>query len=361
MNLHQEEITHTAHTAPAAPDTNGAVVRIDALRNFRSVVNKLGGDPDALLRRAQIDPSVLENRNAMIPYRVMVHLLERAAAELERPDFGMQLASIQGGAKVLGPIEVVMKNSRTLGDAFRYCADHVQAYSPAARICLEPDVSERRCFMRFEILLGRLPFQRQAVEQALLLTHHASLEISGGHVGAREIWFSHEALAPLSTYRAHFGCIVRFGQPSNGLFFSNRDLEHHIFDPDPQLYEMATSFIESRFIAINLTISSRVRAQIARTLNAGACTNERIAATLGMHPRTLQRRLREEGHCFEEIKDEVRRDAALRYLGQPGMRLTRVAEMLGYSETSVLSRSCYRWFSTSPKQLRNELTRTGIH
>jgi AraC-like DNA-binding protein len=75
---------------------------------------------------------------------------------------------------------------------------------------------------------------------------------------------------------------------------------------------------------------------------------------LGMHARTLQRRLREEGESFESIKDSVRRDLALRYLRQPAMPLIRVAEMLGYSATSMLSRSCYRWFSASPRQLRGK-------
>jgi AraC-like DNA-binding protein len=339
-----------------AADTSAAVVRVDALRNFREIVTELGGDPVALLSRAQIDPTVLGNRNAVISYRMMVHLLERTAAELNCPDFGMRLANVQGGAKVLGPLEVAMKNSRSVGEAFRYCAEHTQAYSPAAQICFEEDKAEKRTFMRFEILLSRLPYQRQSVEQALLLTHHAASDISGGQVRAREVWFSHEPLAAAAIYRAHFGCVIRFGQSSNGLFFSEADLRYPIADPDPQLYELAACFIDSRFPATSMAMSSRVRTLVTRLLDAGECTSERVAASLGLHPRTLQRRLREEGQCFEAIKDEVRRDVAMRYLGQPDMPLTRVAEMLGYSEASVLSRSCYRWFAASPRQLRNELT-----
>jgi AraC-like DNA-binding protein len=99
-----------------------------------------------------------------------------------------------------------------------------------------------------------------------------------------------------------------------------------------------------------------VRAIIERLLIAGNCTHTGVAAMLGMHPRTLQRRLREEGASFETIKDDVRRDIALRYLKQPAIPLTRVAELLGYSSTSVLSRSCYRWFSASPRQLRGSGT-----
>ena len=91
---------------------------------------------------------------------------------------------------------------------------------------------------------------------------------------------------------------------------------------------------------------------ILRHLGGEECNNEAIAAELCMHPRTLQRRLRSEGRSFESIKDEVRREVALMYLRQDDMPLTRVAEKLGYSETSVLSRSCHRWFDASPLQMR---------
>ena len=82
--------------------------------------------------------------------------------------------------------------------------------------------------------------------------------------------------------------------------------------------------------------------------------NDAQAAQLlgNMHPRTLQRRLREEGTSFEDIKDDVRRDAAARYLSQSDIPLTRVAALLGYSESSVLARSCKRWFDNSPRKVR---------
>lgn len=344
------------HKVSAQDASGGSVVRIDALRNFREVVRSLGGNPEALLRRAQIDPELLANRHAVISYRTMVHLLERCASELNCSDFGLRLAEMQGGAKVLGPIEIAMRNSTSLRDALRYCADHIQAYSPSAQICLEPEAGGDRTFVRFEILLAHLPFQRQAVEQALLLTQHAAHSISAGQARACEVWFSHEPLLSSMTYRGYFHAIVRFGQASNGLFFYNRDLVRAIADPDPQLYELATTYIETRFPSPTMTMTTRVRSIVGKLLIAGQCTNSRVASTLGLHPRTLQRRLREEGECFETIKDSVRRDVALRYLRQPDVPLIRVAEMLGYSEASVLSRSCYRWFSASPRQLRSRLT-----
>jgi AraC-like DNA-binding protein len=206
------------------------------------------------------------------------------------------------------------------------------------------------------ILLGG-PRQRQAVEQALALTQHGIHAVSGGQVRPREVWFTHEPLAPLSTYRSHFNTMVRFGQSMNALLFDEQEFELPLRDADAQLYEMAASFIDRRFHSCQAPLRTRVRIHIARLLVEGNCTQEYVAAVLGLHRRTLQRRLREEGESFESIRDSVRRDVALRYLQQPDVSLVRVTEILGYSETSVLSRSCLRWFLASPRELRNGLTR----
>jgi AraC-like DNA-binding protein len=252
----------------------------------------------------------------------------------------------------MGPLGIAMRNSPTLAEAFRYSAEHVQAYSTATQISVERNRAERSVFLRFEIVLARLPYQRQAVEQALLWTQHNVLNLTNGQVRAREIWFSHAPLSPLPTYRTYFGSTVRFERSMNGLLFAEGDLDAPIPGGDPQIYDLATSFIDRHFPSAEPLLSVRVRSTVERLLLGTSCTFADVASALGMHPRTLQRRLRTEGECFEAIKDGVRRDMALRFLTQTTLPLVRVAEILGYSETSVLSRNCHRWFSASPRQLR---------
>lgn len=114
--------------------------------------------------------------------------------------------------------------------------------------------------------------------------------------------------------------------------------------------------LDSPSLEAATAISTQVRNFIIRLLVEGDCTHKRVSAALGLHPRTLQRRLRQEGESFQSIKDGVRREVALRYLQQPDASLVRLTEILGYSETSVLSRSCNRWFATSPRRLRSMVT-----
>jgi AraC-like DNA-binding protein len=321
----------------------------------------LGGDLAAMLRKFSLEPAALTRPNTVIPYELMTHLLEFAAAELNCLDFGMRLAalqSVQGPTKVLGPLDIAMRNAPTLGDALRYCADHVHACSTATRVSFDKLRGDPRVFMLIEIPSTDLIQQRQVVEHALALSQHAISAISGGQVQAREVWLTHEALSPPATYRSYFNVPVRCGQSMNGLFLDEHDLGATVPDADPQLYEIATSFIDDHYPTAAISLSSRVRTIIGRLLVDGSCTHVQVATALGLHPRTLQRRLREEGESFESIKDSVRRDVALRYLQQPNVSLVRVTEILGYSETSVLSRSCHRWFRASPRELRDELSRS---
>jgi len=73
-----------------------------------------------------------------------------------------------------------------------------------------------------------------------------------------------------------------------------------------------------------------------------------------MHPRTLQRQLKEEKITFEEIREEVYKNATLRYLRDTTIPLKQLAGALGFSEQSALSRACERWFNESPSKIRAE-------
>jgi hypothetical protein len=106
-------------------DVGPAVIPVDALRKFEDVVRSLGGEPAALLAKSHLDAAIFDNRKAVISYRAMVNLLERVAVELKCPDFGMRLAAAQDATKVLyGPLGLAMRNSRTVGEAYRFCASH---------------------------------------------------------------------------------------------------------------------------------------------------------------------------------------------------------------------------------------------
>jgi AraC-like DNA-binding protein len=327
------------------------LVHGNPLRCFPDLVRQLGGDPAALVRAAGISSLALSTDQARLGYRSLADLLERAATQLQCPDFGMRLALHQG-TRGFGLMGVVMKNSNTFGDAVEYAVNHAYVHSLAASICFDRDRTARGLFVAHDLLLDHLPNQRQVIEQVLLLGHLNAVATTGGRARVREVHFRYQPLSPLRTYHQYFGCEVRFNQKRDGVAFSEHDLRTPIVQPDTELYAMATSFIESSFASVKRPMHARARAVILQLIGTRDCVKERVAAELCVHPRTLHRRLSAEGQSYEQIKDEVRRDMALNYLQQTDLPFPWIAEKLGYAEHSVFTRSCVRWFSMSPRQLR---------
>jgi AraC-like DNA-binding protein len=323
----------------------------DLLRFFPDLVTELGGDPCALLRRVDIEPALLAKGALHIGYRAWVNLMGLAAEALGCPDFGLRLASRQGGA-VFGPMGAVMRNSRTFGDALDYFVAHSHAHSLAARVRVVRDPVAQTLLVCHDILTDRMPNGCQAMEQLLLLGHLNALETTGGRARVREARLRHRPLSPLRTYRRYFGCNVRFDQQEDGTLYSERDLLSPIVNADAGVYMAATALIDSRFPRTSPPMHAQVRGAILQYLGTDCCTNDEIAAELNLHPRTLHRRLKMEGTTFQELKDEVRRDVALYYLQRTDRDLTQIAQKLGYAEHSVFTRSCVRWFHAPPSHLR---------
>jgi AraC-like DNA-binding protein len=336
------------------------VVHARILRFFPDLVQQLGGNAKRLLRQIGIhSPKKLAHGKSGATYRQLVHLIELAAAELRCPDFGMRLATLQNGSGMFGPLGLVMKNSGTFGDALEYVSKHTYAHSLAARIWLKRLPSRKIVFVGHDILVGRMPNKSQAMEQIMLLGHLAAMEITGRQARVRRVHFRHQPVSSLAIYRRYFGCAVRFGQREDGVIFSERDLACPIIHPDAQRYQAATSFINARFTRCRPPLHAQARGMIMQLLGTDHCTNERVAAALNLHPRTLHRRLRSEGTSFQQVKDEVRRDAILYYLQQTNLDFAAISERVGFAEQSVLTRICHRWFSASPTELRSRWRRVA--
>ena len=328
------------------------LVHARILRFFPELVDQLGGDPKLLARRAGIHPDQLAESQSGASYRQLVRLIEVAATELHCPDFGMRLATLQSGGGMFGPLGLVMKNSRTFGDALDYVNKHTYAHSLAARVWVKRLRFMKAVFVGHDILLDRMPNRSQAMEQLLLVGHLAAMEITDGHARVRMVHFRHQPVSSLRTYRRYFGCAVRFGQNEDGVVFSEQDLACLIVDPDSQVYRAATSFIAATFTRHQPPLHAQARGVIMQYLGTSDCSNEQVATALKLHPRTMHRRLTAERTTFQQIKDEVRRDALLYLLQHTDLALALISERLGFAEQSVMTRRCNQWFAASPTRLR---------
>lgn len=343
-------------TARARPDGASAFDTIhgDMLCQFSQLVRDLGGDPRDVARQAGIDlPD--SSDIGRITYPQFVSLMEIAAADLSRPDFGLQLAVRQSPTAFISTLGDGMRNSRTFGDALRFASSHSYAHSLAAWIWLKPSLSGANTVVGHDILLEGLPQKSQAMEYILLVGNLATLRMTDGRVRARRVLFRHQPISPITSYRRYFGCEVRFGRSADAVVYSAEDLACPIISPDRTTCQSAAMAIETRFVRHRPPLHADVRGVVTHLLGIDACSEERVAGILKLHIRTMRRRLAEDGTSFRQIKEEVRRDRLLYYARDTDLEFTEISEKLGYSEQAAMTRFCRQVFAQSPTRLRGAL------
>lgn len=84
-------------------------------------------------------------------------------------------------------------------------------------------------------------------------------------------------------------------------------------------------------------------------------SGDEVAAILGISLRTLERHLAEEGTGFREIRDDYLKSRLEVLMRRPGLSLAVVAEKLGYSDESALSRATHRWHGCSAAEARRRI------
>lgn len=330
------------------PESAGVFDRVHPciLWSFSDLVAEQGGDPDAMLRRVDIDPAA-DGGNREVSYRQMVDLVALAAAELSCPDFGMHLAKTQAGL-IRTPLCQLVRNSRTLGEALENVVSHGYAHSLAAAIWLKRCASDETVMVGHDILITGSPDRRQAIEQILLIEYLTCREATGGLVRARRVEFRHQPVSPLACYRSYFGCEVLFGKPADAIVYGEQALSCPITTADPSAFRKNIAVIEASFDQREPPLRATVRGIIAHLLGSDGCTNGGVAAELAMHTRTLNRRLRQEGTSFQRIKNQVRRDLLVHYLEQTNFPVSEISERLGFAEQSAMTRFCRKWLADSP-------------
>ncbi len=150
-----------------------------------------------------------------------------------------------------------------------------------------------------------------------------------------------------------FRCNVRYGSPENVIVFNAADLNRRLSGANPAIaaaMDSVTSEYLARFDANDIV--NRARKLIAEHLVHGEPDKQRVAEAMLMSPRTLQRRLEEEGTSVKALIDDTRHQLALQYLAQKHLSIKEVAYSLGFNDASNFSRAFKRWEGMTPKAFR---------
>ena len=314
---------------------------------------KQGLDPIGLLRKNRISPRLLLEDHARIS-------IERFA-DLQVATMGAMGDEALGYASRRMPIgswsmmcHAVM-GSETLGQALsRYCRFY-QLFEFGTQPSLEEEGEEARVKL-LEVDIDP-PCDPYLSEMVLFHTHRFASWLVQEHLPLQTVDMHHGAETGLGEYRHMFlANPVRFEQPVSQLVFSRSLLDKRVVQNEASLRH----FLRHPVLILltqtyaNDSWTATVRDIVRRKLGDMPELNE-VAAQLDIHPQTLRRRLSAEGSTFKEIKNQVRRDTALHFLGKQGLSIEEIAHRAGFSESSAFIRAFKGWTGVTPYTYRKGL------
>lgn len=329
------------------------LLRSAGMRGYTQLLQRLGCDPQPLLRKHGLPEDLGEDENAMVSMRAIIALMEESAALTGCADLGLQLASLQD-VQILGPLATAIEHSNNVREALQTSSRYLFVHSPALIFSVFqpskvfPDAVE----LRIEISLSQVASRRQTIDQCLGVLHRLVAFFAGENYRLHAVTLPHTPLSGVEKYTRFFNAQVYPDQEYAALHISPKTLSSGLSDVNSSLRAIALEYLERHYGAPDQTITERVKRALQSTLSSTGGAKTTIADLLFMHPRTLQRKLTAEGTTFESIRDTVRREAAERYLKETRIPLAQLASLLDLADQSVLTRLCLRWFNMPPSKIR---------
>lgn len=158
----------------------------------------------------------------------------------------------------------------------------------------------------------------------------------------------------VEAYARYFRAPVEFLQTVNAVEFPCALLDQPLGGGFPALHGQAEARVEQRLAQMprRTGLIAAVEAAFEHEPQLLGRGIERLADRLKLHPRTLQRRLHDEGEAFGELLDRIRYRLALRDLDDARLDLETISERLGFSDRRSFTRAFARWAGVTPSQYR---------
>lgn len=325
------------------------MTRAGVLINYIEVAKDLGINPIPLMRKANISRVILEQPEQRLPIGSAVQLLEETAQESGCLTFGLRMAESRQLSDI-GALSLLLVHQPTLRDAIKALVQYRHLLNDSLAIYVEE--FEKTIVIREEIVTDKAVSTRQATELAIGVMHRLCSRLLGNSWNPISISFTHEPPSSLEYHRRFFRCNLMFGADFNGIVCPATDMDKPNLMAEPALASFAQHYVETLSTVRERSIVLDVRKAIYLLLPLGRASIEQIAESLETNVRTLQRRLEVHGETFSDLSNNVRRELALRYIDNENYSISQIADLLGYSMPSSLTRWFASEFGVSPTRWR---------
>ena len=323
--------------------------------NFNEFVMSLGGDPVAITRASGLPLSPPRGWIIFDSFSGVCRLFEAAAAQTNEPYFGLKWALHQPtDFRFSGPMVYLLTKAIDMRHWLDLAVEYQKIHTNGIKYRYEADKAA-------DSLTGIVsvhplaPPCRHMIEQIL-----AAIALMGRQFipdfKLKRVTFQHSAPEDMTLYEKIFQCPVTFNADQTTIVLEysyielkNTNLMTKISAPFVKKY---MDWRIAKHPKAKQTITMLVAETIPVILGVNGSDIHHVSQALNLHPKKLQRLLREENTHYSAVLDEVRKNIAARLLVETEISIVRLAKMLDYSSDRAFTTASKRWFEMSATDYR---------
>lgn len=328
---------------PAAAPTTATTY----LRPLYRLLQERGHDVAALFARHGLDLDSLGRPDARVPVAVTRDLMAEAQRLTAEPALGLALVrhteyttfgglglALAAGGNVRSVLERIARYHALISDAVAMRIDeqgdalviHVDERSDPP-----PHPQSILFLIATVVALGRLRLAGDAPPRCIVLR---GIDAEG-----------------IAAARKFFRCPVEAGDTWR-VDMAASTARRVLDGSDPEMAAMLEQTLKVRLPREDHPLSLQLALWLEERFPEGEPSLADAARSLHLSERSLQRRLKEENLTWQQLVDDTRRALADRHLHAPGMSLTQLAFLLGFSDVSSFSRAFRKWHGMPASEYR---------
>lgn len=341
-------------TLPASPHPTSVSgpeeIRVGPLRTIPAVLEELGVDPGRAFEQAGVGLSVVDDPDNRIRIQDLGRLIEACVALTGCRHFGL-LVGERFDLQTLGALGELLRNSATAGDAINNLLRHLHVVDRGATPVLW---SPRAGWvgLGYSIYRQRVPARAALYDAAIAIGYRLVAQLCGPTWQARHVQLSHGRPAAVAAYHRVFGPHVRFDAELSAIVFAASWLDKPIDGAIPARRLQLARSIHAAEAGDPISVAERVRGALPQKVLSGTASAAAVASALGIHERTLRRRLEAEKTSLRQLVNLARFELAQQLLRDTALSVTRIAAALHYDDPNAFTRAFRSWAKLSPTQWR---------
>jgi AraC-like DNA-binding protein len=318
------------------------------VRQIADLLADMGVDLGQWLGRAGLSEAVLADMNWIVTYEQFHRLTFEALRMTNEPALGL-LVGERLRITSHGMLGFAAMSCATLRQAILLFEDFVQLRFSLISARLEAVDEEAR--VHFAVTQPLAELEVPVLEAAVLTVKNLLDHISMGLCQISRASFTYTDPDYGELAQDLFNCEVQYGQSWNGFVLPLEVIDQPLDAADPASFDEAARIcqreLEDRDAQASLSASVR---RLMLDKQSGFPSLSVTARLFHMTPRTLHRRLKEEGTSYQTILDEERHRLAVQYLQNSKITIQEIAFNLGYTDPANFRRAFKRWENMTPSE-----------